>query len=186
MDSEIRSALLRVVPFSVILVVIVIRLYFKKLNPDELFIRKPNLFLRFIICIIGFLVYVLLVELVLYKFDVLEIKKWNHPLASSIIRIFGVVILAPISEELIFRGILLNKLNQKFKIHLAVFIQAIIFVLLHNFTYKNNLSSKIGIAQSFVDASLFAYARQYTKSIYTPMAMHMTGNLIATVERFIF
>ncbi|MBF4470039.1 CPBP family intramembrane glutamic endopeptidase [Flavobacterium sp. HJJ] len=99
----------------------------------------------------------------------------------------GAVILAPIAEELLFRGCILNLLNKK-KInnHLAVLIQACFFVLLHNFTYQNTMSSNIGIVQSLVDAILFGYARQYTKSLYTPITMHMTGNAIAVIERFIF
>jgi len=36
--------------------------------------------------------------------------------------------------------------------------------------------------QAFIDACLFAYARRHTGSIYTPIAMHMTGNTIAVIE----
>ena len=117
----------------------------------------------------------------------LEITPWNHPLFASIIRIAGAVILAPIAEEFIFRGLFLNMLiKRKLNLHLAIFMQAVVFVLLHNFTYQNSLSSNIGIVQSLADAMLFGYAKYYTKSIFTPMAMHITGNAIATLERFAF
>lgn len=53
---------------------------------------------------IGFLIFILLTEFTFYKLGILEIDKWNHPLYSSIIRIIGSVILAPIVEELIFKG----------------------------------------------------------------------------------
>ena len=120
------------------------------------------------------------------KLEILEIDKWNHTLIPSAIRIVGAVILAPITEELFFRGIFLHKLvGWKLNKHLAIFIQSCIFVSFHAFAYQNNLASNIGIVQTFVDATLFGYAKYQTKSIYTPIAMHMTGNLIATLERFI-
>jgi len=98
----------------------------------------------------------------------------------------GAVVLAPVAEELIFRGIFLNKLLEwKVNKHLAISILSLLFVAMHSFTYENTLSSNISIAQTFIDASLFSYARLYTNSLYTPMAMHATGNLIATLERFI-
>jgi membrane protease YdiL (CAAX protease family) len=98
----------------------------------------------------------------------------------------GAIILAPIAEELLFRGFILNLLiKKKINNHLAILMQSCFFVLLHNFTYQNTLSSNIGIAQSLIDAMLFGYARQYTKSLYTPITMHITGNVIAIIETFV-
>ena len=187
MNEEIKSALIRILPFVVVLLVILIRIRQNKINPHDLSLNKPNSINRFLLWTVGFLIFILLTEITLYKLGILEIDKWNHPLYPSIIRILGTIVLAPVAEELIFRGLILNVLTKRnLNIHLAIFIQAVFFVLLHNFTYQNNLSSNIGIVQSLIDASLFGYARYHTKSIYTPIAMHMTGNFIATFERFIF
>ena len=187
MNEEIKSALIRVLPFAVVLLVILIRIRQNKINPHDLSLNKPNSINHFLLWTVGFLIFIILTEFTLYKIGILEIDKWNHPLYPSIIRILGTIILGPIAEELLFRGLILNVLTKRnLNIHLAIFIQAVFFVLLHNFTYQNNLSSNIGIVQSLIDASLFGYARYHTKSIYTPMAMHMTGNFIATFERFIF
>ena len=186
MDKEISSALLRILPFIVVIAIIAVRLSVKHLSPQDIALQKPVSTKRFLCWILGFLAYVLLIECTLNHFGILEIDKWNHPLVSSIIRITGAVILAPIAEELIFRGIFLNALEKlKLNKHLSIILQAVLFVLLHNFAYQNTLSSNIGVVQSFADACLFAYARCHTKSIYTPIVMHMTGNLIATLERFI-
>lgn len=187
MNEEIKSALIRVVPFVIILVGLFIATKRGKIDRVvDLGLRKPISMIHFFFWTFGFLGFILLTEFFLYKLGILEIAKWNHPFFPSIIRIVGAVILAPISEELIFRGLLLSKLSKKVNTHLAILIQACFFVLLHNFAYQNTLSSNIGIVQALIDASLFGYARQYTKSIYTPIAMHMTGNFIATLERFIF
>jgi hypothetical protein len=130
--------------------------------------------------------FIITTELTLYKTGLLEVNHWNHSLSTSIIRIIGIVVLAPVSEELLFRGLLIYKLLQwKISKHAAVLIQALIFVLLHSFTYKNTLSSNIGIVQVFLDACLYSYARFNTQSIYTSVAMHSTGNLIAVLEQFI-
>jgi membrane protease YdiL (CAAX protease family) len=187
MNTEIKSALIRVLPFVVILMTLLLAFKKGKITTIDLGLNKPSSTKRFFYWVIGFLVFALLVELVLYMMWLLEITPWRHPLFPSIIRIVGAVILAPIAEEFIFRGLLLNMLiKRKLNLHVAIFIQAVVFVLLHNFAYQNSLSSNIGIVQSLVDALLFGYAKQYTKSIYTPMAMHITGNAIATIERFIF
>jgi membrane protease YdiL (CAAX protease family) len=80
------------------------------------------------------------------------------------------VIIAPIAEELIFRGLFLNKLiGLKINKHIAIFILALIFVGVHSFAFENTLSSKIGIAQTFIDASLFLMQdfqqNQYTRQL---------------------
>jgi len=187
MNEGIKSALFRALPFAIILFILIIRIRQNKINPKDLYISKPFSINRFLLWTIGFLIFILLTEFTFYKLGILEIDTWNHPLYPSIIRILGAVILAPIVEEFIFRGLILNVLSKRnVNIHFAIFIQACFFVLLHNFTYENSLSSNIGIVQSLIDASLFGYAKYHTKSIYTPITMHMTGNFIATFERFIF
>jgi membrane protease YdiL (CAAX protease family) len=187
MNTEIKSALIRVLPFVVILMILLLAFKKGKITANDLGINKPLSTKGFLYWIIGFFVFTLLVELVLYMMWLWEITPWRHPLFPSIIRIAGAVILAPIVEEFIFRGLLLNMLiKRKLNLHVAIFTQAIVFVLLHNFTYQNTLSSNIGIVQSLVDAMLFGYAKQYAKSIYTPIAKHITGNAIAILERFAF
>ncbi len=187
MNEELRSAILRVLPFAAVLIVVYLRMRAKKIDPASIDLRKPKSNFRFFIWTFGFLVLVLLIEFVLYGFGVLEINAWHNQLYASIIRIAGAVILAPIAEELLFRGFILNLLTKrKINNHVAIFIQACLFVALHNFTYQNTFSSNIGILQGLLDASLFAYARYDTGSIYTPMVMHMTGNAVATLERFVF
>ncbi|TLV02224.1 CPBP family intramembrane glutamic endopeptidase [Dyadobacter luticola] len=185
MSGDLKLALLRVVPFLLVIMVVIIRTRQGDINPDDLFLNKPVSNSRFLACVAGFTSYVLLVEFVLYQMGMLEINPWNHPMASSFIRILGAVILAPITEELIFRGLLLMVLTKKLSRHISILIQALIFVLLHNFAYENTMTANIGIVQSFIDACLFGYAKYYTRSIYTSMAMHSIGNLVATLERFI-
>ncbi len=181
--DEVTTALIRVLPFVAILLVIRLRLKQGKFTKETLALQKPKSNSTFLLWYVGFLVFILLTEFTLYHFGLLETSKWKHGLLPSVIRIAGMVVLAPVAEELLFRGIFLNKLlHWKLNKHVSVFVQSILFVVLHSFAYENTLSSNIGIAQSFIDATIYAYARFSTQSIYTPMAMHATGNLTATLE----
>lgn len=186
MNHEIRMALLRTLPFLVVICMIAFLIKRKKIKPLELDIRRPFSWKSYFFWVVGFLAYAVVIEFLLYSFNILEVSEWDHGFSPSIILISGAVIFAPIAEELLFRGLILNVLiKKKIKTHWAIIIQACFFVLLHNFAYENTLSSNIGIAQSFIDGMLYAYARMYTKSIYTPITMHISGNAIAILERFI-
>ncbi|WP_300674617.1 CPBP family intramembrane glutamic endopeptidase [Soonwooa sp.] len=186
MTPDFKSAILRVVPYIIVLIVLKIASRNKKINQDNFFLKKPVTPTRFFFWWLGFLLYVLATEFVLYKFNILEIKPWNHKPVTSIVLILGSVVLAPLLEELLFRGLLLQRLlNLKLKKYFAIIIQAIVFVLMHSFAYENTLTSNIGIVQTFIDGCLFGIARMTTKSIYTSVSMHATGNLIAVLERIL-
>jgi membrane protease YdiL (CAAX protease family) len=184
--NEILKVLIRILPFLIILIVLNIRIKQKKISNYELDLQKPNSTKKYLIWCISFLLFCLITEYVLYVNGILEVGKRNFNLIPSIIKIIGMILIAPIAEELIYRGLFLNKLiSLKISKHIAIFILALIFVGVHSFAFENTLTSKIGIAQTFIDASLFAYARFSTKSIYTPITMHISGNLIATLEIFL-
>lgn len=158
----------------------------KRFDTKDLCIQAPVSYRKFFIWCSLYLLFILFTELILFKTGLLEVNHRNYTLLPSVIRITGIVVLAPVSEELLFRGLFVYKLMQwKLSKHLAVLIQAVIFVLCHSFAYKNTLASNIGIIQVFLDACLFAYARFSTQSIYTSMVMHSTGNIIAVLEQFI-
>lgn len=186
MNIEIKQALLRVLPFAVILLILVLAIKRGKINRAEIGWITPAPWSKFVQWCALFFVFVIAVEVVLYYLKILEPESWNHSFLPSIIRILGAIVLAPVTEEIIFRGLLLSKLQTKLNnLHAAIILQAIIFVLLHNFAYQNTLTSNIGIVQSCIDASLYGYARYYTKSLYTPIFMHMSGNFVAVFERII-
>lgn len=186
MSTEITSAILRVAPFLIVIVGLRIGIKRQRVTTQDLGMQPPVSYGKFFAWWSLFTLFIIVTELIFFRTGLLEVTHWHHDPPSSFIRIFGIVILAPVTEELLFRGLFLQKLIQwKINKHISVLIQAFIFVLLHSFTYQNTLSSNIGIAQGFLDACLYAYARFSTQSIYTPMAMHATGNLTAVIEQFI-
>ena len=186
MNEEIRSALLRTLPFLVVIVVLAIMIGRRRVKPEEIDLKEPDHWATYFLWTVGFLAYTLGVEWVLNAGGLLEVSPWDHPFTPSLILVFGAVVLAPIAEELMFRGLILNVLIKRIgNVHVAIGLQALLFVLLHNFTYENTMASNIGIVQSGMDAVLFGYARLYTRSLFTPITMHLSGNAIAISERFI-
>lgn len=177
------SSVLRIAPFAVILAVIALRVRFGGIQPADLGWQRPRSFPAAFGWWALFLAFALAVELLLYSYDELEIGGFKHTGFDASLRIFGMILLAPVAEELLFRGLFLNWLTRRLKNpHAAVAAQAAVFVALHAFAYSGTFAGNVGIVQSFVDACLFAYARRHTGSIFTPIAMHMTGNIIAVAE----
>lgn len=187
MNEEIRTAIIRILPFIIVLIAITVLIRNKKTTTQAFYLNKPVSYLAYFIWVLGFLIYSIFTDIILSKTGNLEIDKWHHAPLPSVILITGAVILGPIVEELLFRARIFDLMIKWFKnMHLANFVQTCIFVLLHHFTYLNTKSSYIDIVQSLGDALLYGYARIYTKSIYTSTTMHISGNLIAVVERFMF
>lgn len=79
-------------------------------------------------------------------------------------------VLAPIFEELLYRGILLNGMLNKYNPKKAIFYSAIIFGIAH-------LNIPQGINAFFL-ALLLGMVYYYTKSLYICMFMHFTNNLL--------
>lgn len=81
----------------------------------------------------------------------------------------GSVIAAPVTEEFIFRGILLSRLRSKYNIHLAIFISSLIFMVVH--FNPNPVRFLIGIISCIL---VFKY-----RSIVPSILLHALNNLIA-------
>ncbi|GAA4467232.1 hypothetical protein GCM10023189_50540 [Nibrella saemangeumensis] len=157
-----------------------------KLKPTDLYIHRPTSFKLLLVWCFAFLVYIFITEVVLYRLGLLGSNPWMDSFWPSLIKLVGMVVLAPIAEELFFRGVLLSRLRHwQVNKHLAILIQASIFVLFHSAAFSMSWQASIGKVQIFTDAVLFGYALYVTQSIYTPMVMHATGNAIAALEQFI-
>lgn len=183
MRSEALAALIRIAPFVVVLGVVWLRVHQNKLRPADLSLNRPVNWGAAITWWAAFLTYILVVEALLHGAGLLELGGFTHKGLPGALRIAGMVLLAPVAEEILFRGILLNWLTKTLgHFHFAALLQAALFVALHNFAWQGGLQGAVAVAQSTVDALLYAYARQRTGSLWTPIAMHATGNSIAVVE----
>ncbi len=95
---------------------------------------------------------------------------------------FQAVIIAPFVEEMLFRGVIFNSLRQKNKI-LAHIISGFMFGLLHVYNYilAGNMSEWIQlIPYMFIGFSL-SYVYEKKQTIFAPILLHATKNLIAVL-----
>jgi len=100
-------------------------------------------------------------------------------------RLIGGVLFVGITEELVFRGFLLNAFLKKLEMKRAIALNEVFFVLIHYPIWIYNgldvtafLTSSVAI---FALGVLFSYSFIKTRNIFIPIALHMIWNLFAIV-----
>lgn len=95
------------------------------------------------------------------------------------------VLVAGITEELVFRAWIFNALYQKMDGLYALVLQAVLFVLIHYplwlFTGMTVFVLLASSATVFVLGLLFAWSFQKSKSIFVPICLHMVWNLFVSL-----
>ena len=84
----------------------------------------------------------------------------------------GAIILAPIMEELIFRGVMFNRLKIRIGILPAMIISSFIFAIGHDFG---------GITSAFLFGICMCLLYLKTDNILIPMSVHFLNNVVATL-----
>ena len=93
----------------------------------------------------------------------------NHfPIVANILNISSIVIIAPVFEEFVFRGLLLHRWRKKWNLKKAAVVSSVLFGLLH--------FDPIG-ATAFGLAMCYLYVK--SGSLWLPIICHMLNNLIA-------
>jgi len=102
-------------------------------------------------------------------------KPWrDFPVGIIALRILAIGILGPIAEEIAFRGLLLFALKRtRLGVYGAIAVTSIVWSLVHT-QYELPL-----LALLLFDGIVLGLARHFTRSIYVPIAMHITGNLFS-------
>lgn len=91
---------------------------------------------------------------------------------SFILEIISSIILAPVAEELLFRGIIFNKLNIKMNFVYAMIISSLLFSLFHGFGR---------LLTTFLCGLILCVIYLKTDNILIPIFIHISNNLIATI-----
>ena len=96
-----------------------------------------------------------------------------------IINLLLMAVLPAISEELTFRGVLMNlfKVKGESLPHLAIWCSAILFSAIHLQFY--------GFVPRMLMGALFGYMLVWTGSLWTPILMHFTNNAMAVILYFV-
>ncbi len=85
--------------------------------------------------------------------------------------IFLAVVVAPVAEELLFRGILLPALGRRWGMGAAIMISSVLFAFMHF-----HVPSLVPL---FVFSIALSLAYVYTESIIVPIVMHMLFNAVS-------
>ena len=91
--------------------------------------------------------------------------------ASLIVSIATVAVLAPVLEEIFFRGILINRWAVKWRLEIAILASALLFGILH----------LIAIGGAFMFGTIAAVLYIRTRTLLVPMAMHVANNSLVTL-----
>ena len=89
---------------------------------------------------------------------------------ANLLNFLTLVLVAPVVEEFIVRGILLTRWAVKWGVVRAVIMSSVIFALLHN-----------NIIGMFCFACVLSIFYIRTKSLFIPMSIHITNNSIAWI-----
>ena len=95
------------------------------------------------------------------------------------------VVLAPIIEELLYRGYLYGKLRNSFSIWLSIIITSIAFGAAHLWVGPDSPLQWAVAVDTFTLSLVMCATREYTGAIWVPIMMHMAKNGIAFYFLFV-
>ncbi|PSN12484.1 CPBP family intramembrane metalloprotease [filamentous cyanobacterium CCT1] len=110
-----------------------------------------------------------LVETTLSQSLLLSADQATAPGLYNALMLFSVLVVAPITEEFIFRGVLLHRWGVKWGVRPAIVLTSVLFGVLH--------SNLIGL---FVFGVVMSLLYLSTRSLLVPMAAHAINNAIAS------
>jgi membrane protease YdiL (CAAX protease family) len=141
--------------------------------------QAKDLFPSVVIVIIYFAL-VLFVDSVLVNHP---LKITIAPLSNSWLKTIFVLTVAPVAEEILYRGFILQKLQISLGNWRSNLITSLLFIAIHwpNWLYTGKSLIEIGIvsAQSFVLSLLLGYLMQRTQSLWPSILTHMLNNVIS-------
>ena len=95
------------------------------------------------------------------------------------------VVLAPIVEELLYRGYLYGKLRNSFSVWLSIIVTSIAFGAAHLWAGPDSPLQWAVAVDTFTLSLVMCATREYTGAIWVPIMMHMAKNGIAFYFLFI-
>ena len=104
--------------------------------------------------------------------SILDIETINVDSSVVILEAIGAIIFAPVIEELVFRGVLFNRLKIRVGILPAMLISSFIFAIGHDFG---------GITSAFLFGICMCILYLKTDNILITMSVHFINNVVATI-----
>ncbi|MFZ5391744.1 MAG: CPBP family intramembrane glutamic endopeptidase [Patescibacteria group bacterium] len=107
-----------------------------------------------------------------------EIFQKNMTITAQVLMIFYAVIIGPLVEEIIFRGVLLPCLTNKVNIYFGIIISTLIWSLLH---FQLNV-----IIFTFIFGIILSYLYIASKSLWPSYLTHVIKNSMAVIAIYAF
>lgn len=98
----------------------------------------------------------------------MEMDTTSNPVSTFL----TVLLIAPIVEETVFRGLIMTKLRQSLSVPCSIVISALLFGVIHIMA-----GGFITIIHAFLGGLIFALAYEKTKSLFPAIVAHIFGNL---------
>jgi membrane protease YdiL (CAAX protease family) len=110
-----------------------------------------------------------------------DVKSQTHSILDVMLLVLGICIVAPIAEEVIFRGLAYGRLvKSRAGVTGAIIITSLVFTAIH-VQYDFEV-----LAILSVFAFLLGYVRYKTGNLVYCIALHMQLNAFSTIELFLF
>jgi uncharacterized protein len=97
---------------------------------------------------------------------------------STLLAVIAAVILAPVAEELLFRGLLFTALVRRRGLHVAAIVSSLVFAVVHVDVAVSQPLALVGLT---IVGMALAYAYQRSGSLLVPIAGHAAFNGITLV-----
>jgi len=97
--------------------------------------------------------------------------------------VFAVVIMAPLLEEVLFRGLLLQALRRRMPFWPAALVVTALFSALHALQFQDYLPALAGIAALGL---LLAWLRERSGSLWPPILVHAGFNLLGLLPLLVY
>lgn len=134
--------------------------------------------------LITFIAWIIIAPIILIYFPFInleqsqEIFQPNMSLLAQILLIFYAVIIGPLLEEVVFRGIILPAVSNRWNFAIGVILSTIIWSLLHFQLNVIIFTSVFGIVLSYV------YLK--SQSLWPSYLTHVLKNLVAVIAIYLF
>ena len=114
-------------------------------------------------------------------YDILILEKSLRPCFEPFMFI-ATVIISPIFEEILYRGLLYNKLKEISNAFIGVLISSILFAFLHIPKYGFGINTFF----LFLVGILLAYCYEKTNNIYVPILVHSINNFFIFLFKYVY
>ena len=114
-------------------------------------------------------------------YDILILEKLQRPRFEPFMLI-ATVIISPIFEEILYRGLMYNKLKEISNAFIAILISSILFAFLHIPGYGFNIK----MFSLVLGGILLTYCYEKTDNIYVPILVHSINNFFIFLFKYVY